>query len=352
VSAGELGHPASPPLPFVSIVMPIRNERAHIVACVESVLAGDYPVDRLELLAIDGMSDDGTRDLLAELAGRHPQLRLVDNPKRLQAPALNRGIELAQGEIIVRLDAHAIYPPDYVGRCVARLLESGADNVGGVIVAVPGAETPMASAIALALSHPFGVGNAQFRIGTAGAAWVDTVHLGCWRRDVLRRLGGFATDLPHAEDDELNTRLRQQGGRILLDPEIRTRYVARPRLRQLALMLHQYGYSKPFAARQRGRITTVRQVVPALFLLTLALDAIVGVEWHMVWLADLAIVALHLAVGVAVALRQLPWHGPAVALRLPLVFATMHAAYGWGYLRGVTDLALRGRARAPARLSR
>jgi GT2 family glycosyltransferase len=339
-------------LPFVSIIMPIRNERACILACLESVLAGDYPADRFELLVLDGLSDDGTRDLVADFAVQRPQIRLLDNPDRLQAHALNRGIALARGEIIVRMDAHAIYAADYVRRCVAGLLASGADNVGGVCTTVPGAATPMARAIAVALGHVFGVGNAHFRIGTGTPRWVDTVAFGCWRRELLRKVGGFATDLPCAEDDELNARLRRRGGRILLDPAIRVRYVARTTLRQLTLMLYQYGYYKPFAARRIGRIATARQLVPPLLVATLGLAAAAGPVWPGAWLFLLGASAAHLGGGLAAGMTQVRPHGLAVALRLPLVFATMHGAYGWGYLRGLFDLLALGNPSHLVRLSR
>src|SRR5512134_747691 len=233
--------PSTPNFPFITIVMPIRNERRWIEASLGSALAIDYPAERYEVLAIDGISDDGTREILADLAARHPRLRVVDSPEKRQAFALNRGIRLARGDIIVRMDAHTIYPRDYVRQCVRTLLETQADNVGGICITVPGAPTAMGRAIARALSVGFGVGNAAFRIGAEERRWVDTVPFGCWRKDTLIRLGDFATDLPYAEDDELNARLRRRGGRILLDPAISARYIARPTLPQLARMLWRYG---------------------------------------------------------------------------------------------------------------
>jgi glycosyltransferase involved in cell wall biosynthesis len=339
-------------LPFVSIVMPIRNEFADIGTCLESVLTCDYPTERLELLAVDGMSDDGTRDVVASLAARDPRIRLLDNPERTTPHALNMGIADARGELIVRMDAHAIYPAEYIRRCVTGLLESGADNIGGVLITVPGDETPIAYAIAVALSSPFGVGNAYFRIGTNTPRWVDTVPFGCWRRQLLLSLGGFDTELPRNQDDELNARILKRGGRILLDPEIRARYVARPTLRKLALMLYQYGYYKPFAVHRAGRIASLRQLAPPLLVATLFVAAVAGLAWPGAWLILFGIVVAHLGFGLALGLVGARQHGPAIALRLPLIFAVMHGAYGWGYLRGLFDLLTRGRAPRPAPLSR
>jgi glycosyltransferase involved in cell wall biosynthesis len=339
-------------LPFVSIIIPIRNECADIVDCLESVLACDYPNERLELLAIDGMSDDGTRDLVAGLAARDPRIRLLDNPDRTTPHALNKGIANARSEIIVRMDAHAIYPTDYIRRCVIGLLESGADNVGGSIVTVAGDNTPTACAIAIALCNPFGVGNSYFRVGTRAPRWVDTVPFGCWRRELLLRLGGFDKELARNQDDELNARILKRGGRILLDPDIRARYVARPTLRKLALMLYQYGYYKPLAVHKAGRIASLRQLAPPLLVATLFATAVAGLAWPQAWLILFGILVTHLGCGLTLGLMGARQHGPAIALRLPVIFAVMHGAYGWGYLRGLFDLLARGRAPRPALLSR
>ena len=344
--------PTASEFPSVSIVMPVRNERAHIAASVQSALQVDYDPAKLELLAVDGMSDDGTRDLLADLAARHDRLRVLDNPERGQAAALNRGITAARGDVVVRMDAHAIYPPDYVRRCVDRLLTSGADNVGGVCVTVPAADTPVARAIAKALSHPFGVGDARFRIGANSPCWVDSVPFGCWWRTTLRDLGGFDTDLPHAEDDELNARLIRGGGRVLLDPAIAARYVARATLGQLVLMLFQYGYSKPFAAHRVGRVGTMRQLAPPAYVLTLGASLALGTRWPIALAAGAGAIVAHLFVGCFLAFREARTIGPAAATWLPVTFTSMHLAYGWGYLRGTADLLLRGSARRPRRLSR
>ena len=160
----------------VSLILPCRNEESHIAACLDSLLASTYPRDDLELIVVDGDSDDRTRDIVARYAERHVCIRLLDNPKRIVPTALNIGIRAATGDVILRADAHALYPPEYVPRLVAALLASGADNVGGCVVTLPSDDSATASAIATALSHPFGVGNSWFRIGRARTPrWVDTV---------------------------------------------------------------------------------------------------------------------------------------------------------------------------------
>ncbi len=235
--------------PRVSIVMPCRNEAAYIGPCLESVLATDYPLDRVEVLVADGRSDDGTREIVEGWAARHPCVRLLDNPARITPAALNMAIRAATGDVIIRMDAHGVYPRDYVSRLVDALQETGADNVGGVVVTLPADDTPVARGIALAFSHPLGVGNAYFRIGVAGPRWVDTVPFGCFRRELFERVGMFDEEMVRNQDDEFNLRVIGRGGRILLLPDVVSRYYARRSLGAVARMFYQYGYFKPLVAR-------------------------------------------------------------------------------------------------------
>jgi glycosyltransferase involved in cell wall biosynthesis len=329
--------------PLVSIIIPVRDEIRHIESCLRSILRGDWPVDRLEILVVDGMSSDGSRNIVRRIGRDHPQVRLLDNKRQSIPEALNLGVTASQGEIIMRMDAHALYPENYIPSCVYRLLEWDADNVGGVCITLPGAGTALAHAIALALSHPFGVGGSRFRIGVSQPCWVDTVPFGCWRRTVFQRIGLFDTVLLRNEDDEFNARLCRSGGRILLDPKIRPTYFARPHLRQLARMLFQYGYYKPFVAYKIGRITTRRQLAPVSFVVAIALLGLLGSAWWPAWLALGGLTGLHLVTGLVIGLWGFSDHGGRITFLLPLVFLTAHVSYGWGYLRGLFSLALRGR---------
>ena len=166
--------------------MPCRNEGNRIRECLESIVRNDYPKDQMEVLVVDGMSDDGTRATVAEYVARHPHIQLRDNAKAITPAALNIGIAEARGSIVIRMDAHVEYPANYISSLVDCLITSGADNVGGVCVTLPGKNTPLAKAIALGLSHPFGVGNSRFRIGSDVARWVDTVPFGCYRQGCFR----------------------------------------------------------------------------------------------------------------------------------------------------------------------
>ncbi len=332
-----------PTRPFVSVIMPCRNEERHLGRCLESILASDYPSDRMELLVVDGMSSDRTRDIVAEYARHHPVIRLLDNPRHIAPCGLNIGIRESRGEVIVRMDAHVIYLPSYLPILVHALLERGADNVGGVLETLPGADTPVARAIAIGLSHRLGVGNSYFRVGAPEPRWVDTVAFGCFRREAFERAGLFDEELVRNQDDEFNFRLIRRGGRVLLMPNAKAHYVARTSLRQLWRMYFQYGYFKPLVARKVGRVMTLRQLVPSLFLSTLAACGLAAVWWRPAALAGAGIAAAYAAAVLAASAAAAPRHGPRVAAALALVFPVLHVAYGVGFLRGLWDHLLRPR---------
>jgi glycosyltransferase involved in cell wall biosynthesis len=322
-------------LPEVSVIVPCRNEVGWIARCLESILCNDYPRDRLEVLVVDGMSDDGTRSIIEDVARQHPAIRLIDNPKRITPTALNAGIAAARGAIIMRMDAHVEYPPDYVSKLIDQLEQSGADNVGGVCLTCPANESALARAIAVGMSHPLGVGNSHFRIGSTKSRWVDTVPFGCYRRDVFDRIGVFDEELTRNQDDELNLRLIRAGGRILLVPDVVSQYYARDSLLRLWRMYFQYGYFKPLVIRKIGRVMTLRQVVPSLFAAALVVLAIAA-YWSTLALAALAfLVGSYLLAIAGVASSTLTKQGFACASWLFAVFPTLHFAYGSGFFEGV-----------------
>lgn len=336
-------------LPFVTVVVPCRNEGRWIGPCMESILANDYPHDRLEVLVVDGQSDDGTRRVVESFVVRFPHLRVLSNEKRTAPAALNLGIARARGGIIVRMDAHVEYPPNYISSLVSLLEQSGADNVGGVCLAQPGGPGPVARAIAAGISHPVGVGNSYFRIGAADDRWVDTVPFGCYRKEVFDRIGLFDEELVRNQDDELNLRLIKHGGRILLSPRIACKYYARDSLPKLWRMYYQYGFFKPLVVRKLKGTMTLRQLAPPLFVLCLAAGAVLA-PWSRCAAAALALLlAAYVSVIAAcslLAVRKLGW---AAALALCLVFPTVHLSYGIGYLRGLlTFLVFRRRMGAGA----
>jgi len=330
--------------PLVSIVLPCRNEARYIERCIVSLQASTYPKDRIEIIVVDGMSDDGTRQLLMRAAAHDSRIVLIENPKLTAPAAMNLGIARAAGAVIMRADAHCEYAPDYIPTLVTALDEHGADNVGGITKVVPGADTDVAQAIAIALSHPAAVGNSYFRIGASAPRWVDTVPFGCWKRETFQRIGLFDESLPRNQDDELNMRLRGKGGRILLLPNVVTTYFGRSTLGQLARMFWQYGYYKPLTAMRAGRGLKVRQYVPSVFVLAL----VVAAAWAPV--SEIARGILELVVGsylIVLMAAGLPaaWRfRPGVGLAVMAALPVMHFAYGLGFLRGVVHFAILKRA--------
>jgi len=331
------------PAPAVSLIVPCRNEARHIRDCLDSLLAMDYPAGRLEILVVDGESDDGTPAIVREYLAQHACIRLLNNPGRITSCALNIGIRGSAGSAVVLIGAHSEYPSSYVRLLMKHLSDSGAAAVGGVCRTVPGAPTATARGIAAALSHPFGVGNSYFRIGASSARWVDTVPFGCYRREVFERYGLFDEELVRNQDDEFNLRLAKGGGRLLLVPEITSRYYARETFAQLGRMFYQYGLYKPLVAKKLGRVMTLRQLAPAAFVVGLLVALVLAVWWPAgrlllgILLSTYPLAALGCCAGL---LRRDPKAGLASALAFPV----LHLSYGLGFLAGMLRLA-RGRGR-------
>ena len=256
--------------PLVSIIIPCYNEQATINLLLEAIYRQTYPRPALEVVIADGRSTDGTRARVAEFQSTHPDLcvQLVENPRRIIPAGLNVALAAAAGEMVVRLDAHSMPQADYVERCVAALEEGLGDNVGGVWDIQPGGPGWMAEAIAGVAAHPLGAGDARYRY-TTRAGQVDTVPFGAFRREMVEKIGPFDETLLTNEDYEFNVRLRQNGGRVWLDPGIRTVYFARPTLRALARQYWRYGFWKARMLRRYPQTLRWRQFIPPFFVLTL-----------------------------------------------------------------------------------
>jgi glycosyltransferase involved in cell wall biosynthesis len=323
--------------PTVSVIIPCRNEARLLGPCLDSVLASTYPKHRIEILIADGRSDDGTREVIARYASSDPRIRLLDNPERIVSTGLNVAIRAASGEFVVRVDAHAVYPPDYIPHLLAALEETGAANVGGCIITLPGAEDVTARAIAVGMSHPLGVGNSRFRVGTSSPTWVDHVAFGCWRRTIFDQFGLFDEELVRGQDVEFNARLIRGGGRVLLLPDVTATYHARRSFRQVARMFYQYGYFKPLVARKAGRVMTARQLVPPLFVLVLGVTGLLSLWWWPAAVGFAVICGCYLTLVLSGAIQAMRRHGFRFGVALLAVFSLMHFSYGIGYLVGIWD---------------
>jgi len=311
---------------LVSVVIPVRNEAPFIEATVDSILAQDY-TGPIEIIIADGMSDDGTRDILKGLSARHDNLRFVDSPTGRTPNGLNLAIHASHGDIIVRCDGHAELPPDYVSTAVAVMEETGAVNVGGIQHAV--GETWMQRVIAIAMTSRIGVGDARFHYG-GEAGPVDTVYLGVFRRNPLFEAGLFDEDLTRNQDYELNIRLRDNGGTVWFDPRLRVVYRPRRTLGGLARQYYQYGTWKRRVLRMHPESTRLRQLVPPLFVVALLASLVlVFTPWR--W-AAVVVPAVYLVALVVATVAQLVRTRDSAALGLPAAVATMHVSWGVGFL--------------------
>lgn len=296
---------------MISIICPCYNEEKYIRRALESILAQDY-TGEVEILVFDGRSEDNTRSIVEEVIQTHSGIRLIDNPNRAVSYAINMGFEMAKGDIIMRIDAHSIYPSNYVSK-LAEAINTlpNAASVGGVCRTLPANESGPARAIATACSHRFGVGSSDFRVGTNEVKKTDTVPFGCWKKEWINKVGGFDTELIRNEDDEYNARIHQKGGTIYLIPDVVVDYYARENMKKHWMMFYQYGLYKPVVNHKLRHPATLRQFVPPLFVLALI--------W--VW-------PLYLVITILIALQK-------KNIYLIPAFATMHIAYGTGYLIGL-----------------
>ncbi len=324
-------------LPFVSIIIPCRNEEEYMSRCLDSVLAQDYPGDRMEILIADGMSTDDTKKIVLDYESKHPSIRYFENPKKIVTMGLNILIRQAKGELIARMDAHTEFPKDYISKCVKYIQEYKVDNVGGVIITLPGDNTLSAKAIALAMSSSFGVGNSYFRTGVKEPRLVDTVPFGCFRREVFEKIGLFDEDMVRSQDAEFNLRLIKSGGKILLAPDIVSKYYARNSFIKMITMYAQYGYFKSLSAAKLGKIMGIRQMIPAIFVASLFLLALGSIFLKpLIWLF-LIDAALYLSANLSFSFKISLNNN---ALLLPFLvwsFILIHFTFGFNYLRGIID---------------
>ncbi len=319
----------------VSVVMPVLNEERHLEAAVRGILASTYD-GPIEVVLALGPSRDRTDEVAGGLAAQDPRVRIVANPSGRTASALNLAIAAASFDIIVRVDGHALIPDDYIAVAVATLDATGADNVGGIM----GAEgvTDFERAVAAAMTSWFGVGGAAFHIGgEAGPAL--TVYLGCFRRSALDRVGGFDESMVRAQDWELNHRIRQTGGVVWFTPDLHVTYRPRPNLRALAKQYFEYGRWRREVARRHPETVSARYLAPPAALIAVVGGAAVGVMGLVTHSRPAAVLGFALPAGYAAAnllasARAARSLSPSAALRLPAVFATMHGAWGAGFIRG------------------
>ena len=333
--------------PFVSVIVPIRNEERFIARCLSAVVSQTYPPDRVEVIVADGMSEDRTRQVIASLPGAE-RIRVLDNHAKLQAPGLNLCIEAARGDVIVRVDGHTIIAPDYVERCVAALEATGAWNVGGAITNT--GITVVGRAIAAAGSSVFGVPG-PFH-GSARAQFTDTVYMGAWPRAVFEKVGLYSRDLAINEDYELNHRIRAAGGTIYYSPDIRCQYYGRQTLRALMRQYFRYGSGKVKMLARHPRSIKWRHIVAPAFVAALLGGAPVALLSPIVGLAWVGMIASYVGANLAFSARLASRNGWGLLVPISIAFATMHIAWGTGFWFEAATLALRSSSRSTVGMER
>jgi succinoglycan biosynthesis protein ExoA len=331
----------------VSVVLPVRNEAANLEACLERLLAQDYPEDLYEILVVDGHSSDGTRDVVRRVrarAGTH-RIRLLENARRIVPTALNIAICAAAGEVIVRMDGHTVPADDYVSACVRSLRESGAANVGGPMVAM--GATPFGRAVAVAQQHPLGVGDAKFHFDGLDC-YVDTVYMGAFRREIFAKAGLFDESMVRNQDYEMNVRIRKAGGRIFLDSRIRSTYTPRGSVPGLWRQYFQYGWWRVETIRRHPGSARWRHLAAPALVLVLVTLSVTAPFVPFIAPAVALLGAFYLGVLTLAAhgqRRRLPsgeW------ILVPVAISAMHLSWGLGFLmNSLTNGRLPYRSRTP-----
>jgi len=325
----------------VSVIIPCRDEQDYIKFCLDSIIANDYPKEKLQVLVVDGMSEDGTRQIIKEYTQRHSNIFLLDNKKKITPSALNIGIKNAKSEIIIRADAHAKYAKDYISKCVRALERYDVDNVGGTMITLPRNDSIIGKAIVKVISNPFGVGNSKFRTHSDNIIEVDTVFGGCYKREIFDKIGLFNEKLKKGQDWELNNRLKQSGGKILLVPEIVSYYYARSSLN--ISFFHFYygeGFWAVYPVKYVGkRFYSFWRMIPAIFVATLFISGILSIFIPTVAIYFNIVVALYLLVAIVISsIVSIKEKKSMYLLVMPVIFLVIHVCYGIGTIVGLSKI--------------
>jgi succinoglycan biosynthesis protein ExoA len=332
--------------PVVSVIVPCFNEEATIGLLLDAIAQQSLPLQDIEVILADGLSTDGTREVIEEFSQAHPELKIqvVDNTKRIIPAAINIALDHARGKVVVRLDAHSIPQRNYIQRCLEVLDETGAANVGGVWVIEPATNTWLARAIAEAASNPLGAGDARYRFGGASGE-VDTVPFGAFQREWMDRVGRFDETLLTNEDYEYNYRIKQSGGLVWYDPSIRSVYFARDNLRSLMQQYLRYGYWKAVMVSRNPASIRWRQALPALFVLGTLVLGLLGIwfSWSRLVLAGYLGIYLLVSI-IAGTIEAVHNKDFGLVLGFPLALWTMHFSWGGAFLWSIFRNLIRRRS--------
>jgi len=305
----------------VSIVIPCRNEEKFIRKCLNSIIEQDYPKENFEVLVVDGSSEDRSKEIVKSFSEKYSFIKLLENPQRYTPFGLNIGIKNSRGEIIARMDAHAGYEKDYISKCVKYLKEYDADNIGGVMKTLPTADTIIAKAIAVCLSHPFGAAS-DFRLGSKKPKLVDTVFGGCYKREVFEKIGYYNENLIRSQDLEFNLRLKKAGRKILLVPEILAYYYSQDNFRDFFWHNFRDGVWAIYPLKFVKFPFKLRHYLPLIFILILPLS---------IW--PYILFSLFFSAQITVREKDFRYF-----FLMPIAFAVRHFGYGLGSIWGLIKI--------------
>lgn len=324
--------------PFISVIVPCRNEEKFIGRFLESLIHGDYPKEKMEILVVDGKSEDKTKEVVAEFNKKYAFIKILDNPKKITPTAMNIGIKNAKGDLITKTDAHSIYPKDYLSKCVRYIDEYSADAVGGLAKASLSAATLTAKAITLTLSSIFGAGGG-FRIGADKPIWTDTAFGICYRREVFKKIGFFNENLAGSQDFELNLRLKKAGGKILLAPDIEITYFPKTTLKEFFLHNIKDGVWAILPMKYGTPPFKLRHFIPLFFVLGIFGPLFLSVWYRPFIYLTIGVIGLYLLASlffsVQIALKE---KNHSLIPFLIAAFAVRHFGYGLGSLIGLIRL--------------
>lgn len=329
----------------VTIIIPCRNEDKFIGKVLDNILIQDYSVDLMEVFIVDGMSTDKTREIIQFYCNQYNHFYMLDNPENTVPYALNKAILKASGNIIIRLDAHAIYPSNYVSTLVNYLNKLNTDNVGGALETIPANNSLKARSIAIAISTPFGVGNASYRViknEDSEYIPVDTVPFGCYKKEVFEKYGLFDEQLTRNQDNEFNERIISGGGKIYLIPSLKIKYFARENYSKLFRMFFQYGYFGPLVDIKLKRPTRLRRYIPMLFIFSLILPQIIYFVFKPFFYISLVTGLFYLITVSTISIYE-SIKNKSISLIPYMMYAYFisHISYGTGYISGIVDFAIR-----------
>ncbi|MCP6720030.1 MAG: glycosyltransferase family 2 protein [Patescibacteria group bacterium] len=327
--------------PFISVIIPCRNEEQSIGKVLDSLIANDYPKELLEIIIVDGTSSDRTKEIAKDYSADHTFIKVLDNPKKITPVAMNIGIKNSKGELITKTDAHSLYPKDYLSKCVKYLREYSADAVGGIAKATPSAPTMTARAITSSLSSVFGAGGSGFRTGTEKPNWADTAFGTCYKKTLFEKVGLFNENLVRSQDMELNLRIKNSGGKILLVPDIVIEYY--PKSTFFSFLKHNFkdGIWAILPKKYGAPLFKLRHLIPLIFVLGLVLPLILSLWFpFLFWLTIVILVlysatSLYFSARIAVKEKNL--------LLIPFLitaFTVRHFGYGIGSIVGFIKLIL------------